>query len=290
MISPPHCLRCNVPPCGYIPRNRPTPGLQDVTFATRLASNHTNSAPPRHRGVAPRRIGSWSSMEALRKPWEIDLTIYGSEQELLDGLRRRDRMACTCMLKRYMPRLHQLALQVTGDADDAQDVLQEGFIQACRRVDSFEAQSGSSLGTWLYRIVLNSALMHLRKRKPGTVSISQSVEFGEIGGQYEAGVAARDLDLPDPVASPGEQMLSQELREHIDRAILKLPDSLRAAFVLRDVEELSTSEAAAILGIGESALKVRLHRARIALREALAPYLQTTAASDHRSGEPGGSS
>lgn len=222
-------------------------------------------------------------MEALRKPWEIDLTIYGTEQELLDGLRRRDRMACTCLLKQYMPRLYRLAVQVTGDPDDAQDVVQEGFMQACSRVDSFAAQSGSSLGTWLYRIVLNSALMHLRKRKPGTISISERGGFGE---QEDAGVPAGDLDLPDPLASPGEQVLSQELRENIDRAILKLPDSLRAAFVLRDVEGLSTTEAAGMLGIGESALKVRLHRARIALREALTPYLQTetTAEGDHASG------
>jgi RNA polymerase sigma-70 factor (ECF subfamily) len=229
-------------------------------------------------------------MEALRKPWEIDLTIYGTEQELLEGLRRRDRMACTCLLKQYMPRLYRLAVQVTGDPDDAQDVLQEAFLQACSRVDSFGAQGGSSLGTWLYRIVLNSALMHLRKRKPGTVSISERGAFGRHGGQDEAGVPAGDLDLPDPVASPGEQVLSQELRENIDRAILNLPDSLRAAFVLRDVEGLSTGEAAVMLGIGESALKVRLHRARIALREALTPYLQGSAEGDSRSGEQGESS
>jgi RNA polymerase sigma-70 factor, ECF subfamily len=218
-------------------------------------------------------------MEALRKPWEIDLTIYGTEQELLDGLRRRDRMACTCLLKQYMPRLYRLAVQVTGDPDDAQDVLQEAFMQACSRVDSFGAQGGSSLGTWLYRIVLNSALMHLRKKKPGTVSMSERGVQGAPEGTLE------DLDLPDPVASPGEQVLSGELREKIDRAILQLPDSLRAAFVLRDVEGLSTAEAATILGIGESALKVRLHRARIALRESLTPYLQGSAEGGRTPGE-----
>lgn len=207
-------------------------------------------------------------MEALRQPWDIELKIYGTEQELLDGLRRRDRMACTCLLKQYMPRLYRLAVQMTGDQDDAQDVLQEAFIQACSRVDGFEARSGSSLGTWMYRIVLNTALMHLRKRKPGIVPISVSGQAGSFEGP------AQDLDLPDTLASPGEQVLSAELRETIDKAILQLPDSLRSAFVLRDVEGLSTAEAATILGIGEPALKVRLHRARIALRESLIPYLQ----------------
>lgn len=222
-------------------------------------------------------------MEALRKPWEIDLTIYGTEQELLDGLRRRDRMACTCLLKQYMPRLYRLAMQVTGDEQDAEDALQEGFIQACSRVDSFGGRGGSSLGTWLYRIVLNSALMHLRKRKSGTISISQGSEQGEAEGRGRSEGA--DLDLPDPLASPGEQLLSRELRETIDRAILQLPDSLRTAFVLRDVEGLSTAEAAAMLDIGESALKVRLHRARTALRESLTPYLQGLAEADSTSGE-----
>lgn len=206
-------------------------------------------------------------MEALQKPWEINLTIYGTEQELLDGLRRRDRMACTCLLKQYMPRLYRVAIQVTGDEQDAEDALQEAFVQACSRVDSFSGQAGSSLGTWLYRIVLNSSLMHLRKRKQGTVSISGAdIQAGQEGSMP-------DLDLPDPLASPSEQVLSGELREHIDWAILQLPDSLRAVFVLRDVEGLSTVEAASMLGISESALKVRLHRARIALRETLTPYL-----------------
>lgn len=214
-------------------------------------------------------------MEALRKPWEIDLTIYGTEQELLDGLRRRDRMACTCLLQQYMPRLYRLAVQITGDEQDAEDALQEAFLQACSRVDSFGGRDGSSLGTWLYRIVLNSALMHLRKRKSGAAGHARS------GGA--------DRDLPDPLASPGEQVLSQELRATIDRAILQLPDSLRRAFVLRDVEGLSTAEAAALLDIGESALKVRLHRARLALRASLTPYLQGPAAGDRTRGEQGGS-
>lgn len=206
-------------------------------------------------------------MEALQKPWDIDLSLYDSEEELLGGLRRRDLMACTCLLKRFAPRLYRLALQITGSADDAEDALQEAFISACNRIDSFEAQGGSSLGTWLYRIVLNSSLMHLRKRKPGVMSIERQGD-GASGLQ-----GAAPLDLEDPGRSPGEHVLSSELRERIDEAILHLPDSLRAAFVLRDVEGLSTAEAAVALGIGEAALKVRLHRARLQLREALTPYL-----------------
>ncbi|HET9492982.1 MAG TPA: sigma-70 family RNA polymerase sigma factor [Chloroflexia bacterium] len=212
----------------------------------------------------------------MSRPWEIDQTIYTDEAELLEGLRRRDRMACTCLLKRFAPRLYRLALQISGNPDDAEDILQESFIQACNHLDSFEGRSG--LSTWLHRIVLNAALMQLRKRGP----LSQMPPEWEesrllaVGGQQAGALGAGE--------APGDHVLShvlsQELHETIDRAILALPDALRAAIVLRDVEGLSTSEAAQALGITESAVKVRLHRARLALRQALTPYLQEQAAGE----------
>jgi RNA polymerase sigma-70 factor (ECF subfamily) len=195
-------------------------------------------------------------------PWEIGNPIYDSESALLDGLRRHDRHACTDLLHRFMPRLYRLAFQITGSADEAEDVLQESFIQACRRIDCFAGRGG--LGSWLYRIVLNTALMRLRRRTPVTVSLT----------------AVRDPDtLPwvaqgrDDAGDPGARVLSYELREVLEQAILALPDSLRAAVVLRDVEGLSTGAAAKALGISEAAVKARLHRARLALRARLTPYL-----------------
>jgi RNA polymerase sigma-70 factor (ECF subfamily) len=180
-------------------------------------------------------------------------------------LRRRDRFACTCLLKRFMPRLYRLALQVTGNDADAQDALQEGFIKACGQIEHFDGRS--ELGTWLYRIVLNTSLMHLRKRRSDSVAAVILPDYGD-----EEQVSPIE-QLPDIGHDPGDQLVAEELREKLDQAILLLPDILRAAFVLRDLEELSTREAAEALGIGEAALKVRLHRARLALREALAPYL-----------------
>lgn len=193
------------------------------------------------------------------KPWETDLALYGDEAELLAGLRRKDRDACTCLLKRYAPRFYRLALQLTGDADVAEDVLQEAFVHACANVDAFEGRSG--LGTWLHRIVRNTALARLRRRPPPTVPLSGA------GGEPADG---EGVTLVDPGAGPGEVALAGELGEALARAVLALPAALRAAFVLRDVEGLSTKEAAEALGIAESALKVRLHRARSALRGALA--------------------
>jgi RNA polymerase sigma-70 factor (ECF subfamily) len=193
------------------------------------------------------------------KPWETDLSVYDDEAALLEGLRRRDRLACTCLLKRFAPRMYRLALQLTGETDEAEDVLQEAFIQACAHVADFEGRSG--LVTWLHRIVLNTALARLRRKSLSTVPL----ETDDLGMH-----ATQDLMI-DRAAGPSDVVLGQELGETLERAILALPDSLRAAFVLRDVEGLSTKEAAAAIGLAESALKVRLHRARMVLRGMLAP-------------------
>lgn len=203
----------------------------------------------------------------MEQPWEIDLSVYDNEAALLEGLRRRDRHACTCVLKWFMPRLYQLALRMTGNADEAEDVVQEGFIKACAQIDRFEERSG--LGTWLYRIVLNTALMHLRRQKAG--------DLHRVPPSAEDTLPAVEL-VPDQAGEPGAQLLAGELRAEIDAAIQALPPALRAAFVLRDLEGLSTAEAALALGISEAALKVRLHRARLALRAALADYLTEAAA------------
>jgi RNA polymerase sigma-70 factor (ECF subfamily) len=190
------------------------------------------------------------------KPWETDLSVYDDEAALLAGLRRQDRLACTCLLKRYASRLYRLALQLTGEPDEAEDVLQEAFIQACAHVAEFEGRSG--LGTWLHRIVLNTGLARLRRKSLATVPLD---------GDLESTPAA----LVDRTGEPSDMVVTRELGEAIERAALALPDGLRAAFVLRDIEGLSTKEAAAALGLAEPALKVRLHRARVALRRMLAP-------------------
>ncbi len=203
----------------------------------------------------------------MEHPWEIDLTVYDNETALLEGLRQRDRHACTCVLKWFMPRLYQLALRMTGNADEAEDVVQEGFIKACAQIDRFEGRSG--LGSWLYRIVLNTALMHLRQQKAS--------DRHRVPPTAEDMVPAIER-VPDQADDPGDQLLAVELRAQIDTAIQALPPALRAAFVLRDLEGLSTAEAALALGISEAALKVRLHRARLALRAALAGYLTEAAA------------
>jgi RNA polymerase sigma-70 factor (ECF subfamily) len=176
-------------------------------------------------------------------------------------------------------------MQVTGNADDAQDALQESFIKACGQMELFEGRS--ELGTWLYRIVLNTSLMHLRKRRPDAVSLSRRV--AEDAGNAGENRVNPVEQIADRNSDPADQLVAVELKEKLDRAILLLPDSLRATFVLRDIEGLSTKEAAEALDIGEAALKVRLHRARLLLREALAPYISDRAAPlEDRSPQGGG--
>ena len=192
----------------------------------------------------------------------IDLNIYTDEEALLTGLKAGDRHACACLLKRFAPRVYAVALRMTGDPDEAEDVLQETFISACKHVQDFEGRS--ALGTWLHRIATNAALMRLRRHTPDIVSLDQPIT--SLDGE----------DIPREIADwtfyPAGHALDGETRQVIEQAIAQLPDTLRTVFILREIEGLSTEETAEMLGIGLSATKGRLHRARLRLRELLTPY------------------
>ena len=192
-------------------------------------------------------------MAPPEKPWEIDLTVYQDEQELLAGLRRGEELACTCFMKWYAPSMTRLALRMVGDPDEAEGVVQESFIAACAKIDGFRGES--ALRTWLHRIVVNTALMRLRRRRPERLRIDPANEDARL-----------PLLLANNPEEPLKAVLDRELGDELSQAIMQLPETLRTAFVLRELEGLSTREAAEALGISEAALKVRLHRARAALR------------------------
>lgn len=188
------------------------------------------------------------------------------ETQLVQALQQGDRAACSDLVERYAGRIYGVALRLTRHPNEAEEVLQETLIAACRAVEDFQGRS--SLGTWLYRIATNNGLMRLRRRRESLVSLD------ELGEETVESVAPQELS---PWAwDPEDDVLTDELRQHLEDAIGTLPDTLRAAFVLRDIEGLSTDEAAEVLGISSSALKVRLHRARLMLREKLAQYLSVT--------------
>ncbi len=193
----------------------------------------------------------------------IDLNLYADEATLIDALLAGDKHACACMVRQHGGQMYAVALRIMGDPDEAEDVVQDAFISACGKVASFEGRS--KLSTWLYRITTNAALMRLRKRRDDTVSLDES-QVGDDGDLLPRQLGDWEID-------PGRQALSSELRQEMEAAVESLPPSLRAAFVLRDIQGLSTQEAAEALEISETALKVRLHRARLALRERLAGYL-----------------
>lgn len=193
----------------------------------------------------------------------IDLNMYPDESALLEALKAGDSNACACMIKHHGGQMYAVALRIIGDSDEAEEAVQEAFISACGSVASFEGRS--KLSTWLYRITTNAALMQLRKQRANTISLDepQMMEEGDL----------LPRELGDWRVEPSQEALTAELRQVMEEAVQGLNPTLRAAFVLRDIQGLSTEEAAAALEISEGALKVRLHRARLQLRESLAGYL-----------------
>jgi RNA polymerase sigma-70 factor (ECF subfamily) len=190
---------------------------------------------------------------------------FAGEADLVDGLRAGDAAAYRRFVGENSASVYSLALKLLGDEQEAEDVLQETFLSAFRALDRFEGRS--KLSTWLYRIAYNASLMHLRKReRMTTFSLDQP-----YGDEEQARPVAGDL-LVDWSTVPDDRLLTAEARQEMDLAIAQLPESLRAAFVLRDIQGLSGAETAEILGISVQAVKNRLHRARLSLRDRLSSY------------------
>ena len=185
-----------------------------------------------------------------------------NEAELIARLKAGDKTACAECIEIHSPLVYRLALRLMGNEAEAEDVLQETFLNAFKSIDSFEGRSG--LGTWLYRIAYNASMMRLRRNEPYTVSVDESLD-GD--GQYMI-----PQQLFDWCCLPEKDLESDEVRDELEKAISELPESLRVVFMLRELEGLSTAETAAALDISEGAVKVRLHRARLWLRERLSPY------------------
>ncbi len=184
------------------------------------------------------------------------------EAALIARLKAGDKTACAECIEVHSPLVYRLALRLMGNEAEAEDVLQETFLNAFRGIDSFEGRSG--LGTWLYRIAYNAAMMKLRKTEPYTISVEESLD---TDGQFVV-----PKELFDWCCLPEKDFENDEVREELEAAIGELPESLRVVFVLRELEGLSTADTAKTLGISVGAVKVRLHRARLWLRERLSPY------------------
>jgi len=185
-----------------------------------------------------------------------------TEPGLVERLRTGDRFAFSELVDLYSTRLYHLALKMLTNPQDAEDVLQETFLKAFRYIGGFDGRS--SLSTWLYRIATNEALMLLRRKHPDFVSLDEPAQ-----GEEED---SAPLQIVDWCCIPEHELANSEVRRELDRAVQQLPTTLRVVFVLRDLENLSTLETAEVLNLSETAVKTRLSRARLRLREELSGY------------------
>ena len=180
------------------------------------------------------------------------------EPQLLIKLRERSPAAFQQLFSAYSDKIYRLAVSILENEDDAEDIVQEVFTRFFENLDRFEGRS--KIGTWLYRVAYNASIDRLRKYRSRPVA--------ELDISFED-----EIPLPDEISdwseSAGTVFDQQEIRQKLEDAIQSLPETLRVVFLLRDVEELSTLDTANILEITPGAVKVRLHRARLLLRDTL---------------------
>ncbi|NTU59764.1 MAG: sigma-70 family RNA polymerase sigma factor [Deltaproteobacteria bacterium] len=190
--------------------------------------------------------------------------IEEEESGLLARARVGDFDAFEALVSRSEGKVYSHLLRLVANEEDARDLLQETYLSAYKSLGSFKGDSAFS--TWVYRIATNHALMKLRRKT------HQEVALDDV--QIPSHEELKGRTISDWQVDPREALLRSELRGVLDEAVGRLPALYRAVVLMRDVEELSTEETAQSLGITEGAVKTRLHRARIFLREELAPYFE----------------
>jgi RNA polymerase sigma-70 factor (ECF subfamily) len=189
-----------------------------------------------------------TQIAAVEVPWD--------ERAMLARLRARDELAFELLVRRFGGRMLAVARRLLRDEEDARDAVQDALISALRGLDRFEG--GAQLGTWLHRIVVNTALMRLRtRRRRPEMSIDDLLPTFEADGHHTLGA--------DQAPFPDAQAEHSELQALVRKAVDRLPEGYREVYLMRDVDELSTEETAIALGISPNAVKIRLHRARQAL-------------------------
>ncbi len=181
------------------------------------------------------------------------------ESVLVEQAKAGDQQAFSALVSRYQRKIYRLAKNITRNDEDAEDVLQEAFLKAYEHLDKFEGHS--KFYTWIVRIAVNEALMKLRKRRGDReVSLDEPLGLGEEEVKREIAVWEDN---------PEQRYSREEMQEILNEAVDGLKEDFRTVFVLRDIEELSTEETAEVLKISIPAVKSRLLRARLALREKL---------------------
>lgn len=188
----------------------------------------------------------------------------------VEALRAGDKAEFARLVEAYSTPIYRLGLKMLASPEEAEDVLQTTFLKAFQHLPEFEGRS--SLSTWLYRIAANEALMLLRRRRPEL----------PLDDEPEEGPFPRPFQFADWGKLPEREMLSGEAKKLLDEAVRKLPEKLRVVFLLRDVEGLSIKETSDALNLSETAVKTRLLRARLRLREQLAVYFSERLSQEER--------
>ena len=185
---------------------------------------------------------------------------------LVQRLKARDKTALEDLLAHHGSRLYAVALQIMRNEYDAQEAMQDALLTIWNKAASFEGRSAFT--TWLHRICVNAALMRLRKNR----RFDKHVPLENVGADHDLPV----IQLADPRESPDVATLRDELGARVHAAIGALPEPYRTTVLLADVDEFSMDDIAKIMRVSVAAVKSRLHRGRLALRKALAPYLRET--------------
>jgi RNA polymerase sigma-70 factor, ECF subfamily len=197
-------------------------------------------------------------------PHQLPSSIAKEDEHLLVAAAKRgDGAAFEELVNRYERKIFRLTMNITRNREDAEDAMQDAFLKSYSHLKDF--QEDSRFYTWLVRIAANEALMRLRKRRPNQFSLDEPIEGDE------------DLmprELQDWGPSPEQRFAQTEMHEILSEVIDKLEPDFRVVFVLRDIEELSTEETAKTLGISVPAVKSRLLRARLKLRQKLDRYFR----------------
>jgi RNA polymerase sigma-70 factor, ECF subfamily len=210
--------------------------------------------------IAQSRLASAADCKAVMRapvgePFAMP-AMSDDDADLVLRAQEGDRAAFEQLVRRHADRLYGVVLRFLGDRNEAEEVTQEAFVRAWRGIARFKRDA--QFFTWLYRIGVNEAHRRTARRPPAGLISS---------------LDQRPIEPPDRGESPHRRAERGDLREALERAVRALEPDYRAPLILRDIEGLSTADAARIMGLGQAAFKSRLHRARLAVREAVDDYL-----------------
>jgi RNA polymerase sigma-70 factor (ECF subfamily) len=229
--------------------------------ATFMSEENRTPPPPGAAHLAARSLPDMTTANPHRLPSTI---ARDDEHLLVAAAKGGDLSAFNELVSRYERKIFRLTMNITRNREDAEDAMQDAFLKSYSHLKDFEGTS--RFYTWLVRIAANEALMRLRKRRPNQFSIDEPITTDDE--------ELMPREIEDWAPSPEQRYAQSEMQEILSSVIDELEPSFRTVFVLRDVENLSTEETAKIVGISVPAVKSRLLRARLKLREKLNRYFR----------------